>query len=125
MRNLTLIVLGVAFIANSLLMIFAAESWYQLIPGVAETGPFNLHFVRDIGCAYLVCGAALLWLLYDARAWPAVLAAGAFQGLHALTHVWDALGGGVTLEHIASDSVAVILPALLVLWLGRSARKPG
>ncbi len=123
MRKTTLIVLAVSFLLNGLFMLFAPESWYHLIPGVVETGPFNPHFVRDIGCAYLVCGAALLWLLYDARAWPAVLVAGAFQVLHALTHVWDALGGRVTPEHIANDSVSVILPALLVLWLGWSARK--
>ena len=30
--------------------------------GCDETGPLNLHFIRDIGCAYLVAAAGLLWM---------------------------------------------------------------
>jgi hypothetical protein len=39
-------------IANGVWMLFAPESWYYHLPaGVPDTGPFNHHFVQDIGAA--------------------------------------------------------------------------
>ena len=47
------------------------------IPGVAATGPANPHFIRDIGCAYLVTALALLWFAAaPEQARPAVLFGG-------------------------------------------------
>lgn len=117
MRNLMLAGLGAGFIANGLMMLFASQAWYDLVPGVSDTGPMNFHFVRDIGCAYLTSGISLLWLLRDGAVWPAAFAAGIFLALHALLHVWDTLAGRVTLPHLASDAVLVMLPAVIVLWL--------
>lgn len=124
MRPLLLAVLGLSLLANGLFMLVAPEPWYHLIPGVPETGPFNPHFVRDIGCAYGVAGGSLLWLLREARAWPAAFAGGIFLALHALTHVYDALQGRITPEHLASDAVAVLLPAVLVLVLAWPQTRP-
>ena len=42
---------------NGLAMLFAGLWWYGVVPGVTATGPYNPHFVRDIGAAYLVAGA--------------------------------------------------------------------
>ncbi len=119
MKNLTWIVIGVSLAANGLFMLFAPLTWYGVVPGVVETGPFNPHFVRDIGCAYIVAGGGLLWLLRDPRAWPAAMASGAFLALHAATHVWDFALGRIELAHFASDLVLVILPALLVLYVAK------
>ena len=107
--------MGIALAGNGAFMLFAPLAWYGLVPGVPETGPFNPHFVRDIGCAYLVTGASLLWLLREARAWPAALAAGAFLGLHAALHVVEFAEGRVQIAHAASDAVLVVLPAVLLL----------
>lgn len=123
MRKATLLILGFSFLASGVFGLIAPEPWYQLTPGVSHTGAFNAHFVRDVGSAYFACGAAMLWLQQDARAWPAALVAGLFQGLHALVHVGDALQGRVTLEHMASDAVLVVLPAILVMTLAWSARR--
>ena len=50
-------------------MLARPEIWYYSIPGVTGTGPLNLHFIRDIGCAYLVAAAGLCgWLLVPGRA---------------------------------------------------------
>ena len=59
--------LAVILAANGLAMLFAPQPWYQLVPGVSGTGPLNVHFVRDIGCAYLCAGAAFGWLWRDPR----------------------------------------------------------
>ena len=63
MRITVAIGLGLALAANGLLMLLDPAGWYALAPGVPETGPLNLHFVRDIGCAYILAGLALagLW----------------------------------------------------------------
>lgn len=105
-------------------MLVAPGPWYAAVPGVTHTGPFNQHFVRDIGCAYLVSGGALIWLARDVRAWPAAMLAGLFLGLHAGTHVWDALAGREELTQLIVDLPDVFLPPVLVLWLSWRARTP-
>ena len=109
----------VAFLTgNGCFMLVAPEAWYHLVKTVPFTGPFNQHFVRDIGAAYLVCGGAMLWLtLGRAGGGPAALTGGIFLLLHALIHLWDAAAGRETLEHLAEDFVGVVLVPLLALWL--------
>ncbi|HEY0437704.1 MAG TPA: hypothetical protein VGC92_13770, partial [Phenylobacterium sp.] len=51
--------LALVMAGNGLAMLFAGLWWYGVVPGVTATGPFNPHFVRDIGAAYLVSGTAL------------------------------------------------------------------
>jgi hypothetical protein len=108
-----------ALVANGVFMLVLPERWYAAVPGVAATGPFNPHFVRDIGAAYLVAGGALLWLLRDQRARPAAIAGAAFLALHALVHLADAAAGRETLRQLALDLPFVILPGLLVFRLAR------
>lgn len=110
--------LGLGLGANGLWMLLAPENWYLRVPGVAGTGPANLHFIRDIGCAYLVVAASLVWLARSPRkAWPAAFAGGTFLALHALVHVWDTLAGRESTSQLWVDAAPVIAPALVVLWL--------
>jgi hypothetical protein len=37
-------------------MLASPEGWYLAVPGVTTTGPFNQHFVRDIGLIFLFVG---------------------------------------------------------------------
>jgi len=53
--------LGVALIANGVFMLVALADWYVAVPGVTATGPFNQHFLRDIGLIFLLLGARF-WL---------------------------------------------------------------
>ena len=52
--------------ANALWMLAAPANWFETLPGVVHTGPFNVHLVRDVGCAYLTIGL----LLALAARWP-------------------------------------------------------
>jgi hypothetical protein len=116
--------LGSALGLNGLWMLIRPETWYGTIPGVAGTGPANLHFISDIGCAYLVAGTSLFWLIKTPRrAWPAALAGGAFLALHALVHVGDAAAGREPVRQFLADLPLVVLPACLVLWLVWLARR--
>jgi hypothetical protein len=109
------LIVGVAMAANGLAMLLAGPAWYHAVPGVTQTGPFNPHFVEDIGAAYLATGASLVWFAW--RASPAsrgAAAAGtAFLALHALIHVAGAVGDAEDAAHLARDFLGVFLPPLL------------
>jgi len=103
---------------NGLVMLFAGLWWYGVVPGVPLTGPYNPHFVRDIGAAYLVCGGAHAWLALKGRAaWPALVAAAAFLILHAAIHVFDAVCGTRPFADLARDFGGVFVPAFIALGL--------
>jgi hypothetical protein len=77
---------------NGFHMLLAPTDWYQSLTSVPHTGPFNGHFIRDIGCAYLAAASGLALGVWKTR-WlvPAALPALIFLGLHALIHSWEAL----------------------------------
>jgi hypothetical protein len=118
MRRVLTVVLGFGLAANGVWMLFSPESWYPVIPGVTHTGPLNVHFVRDIGCAYFLCGAALLGLaIAPASTVPAAWLAVAFLALHAVVHLADAIAGRSDLPHLLRDIPLVFVVPLLAGWL--------
>ncbi len=51
---------AVANLANAAWMLVDPAGWYLYLPAaVPDTGPFNAHFVRDVGSAFAVMGLAL------------------------------------------------------------------
>src|SRR3546814_10054009 len=75
MRRIVAGVLAAVLGGNGLAMLFAGLWWYGAVPGVTATGPYNPHFVRDIGAAYLVTGLAAAWFAWKPRqGWPALVA---------------------------------------------------
>jgi hypothetical protein len=117
MRGIVALILGIGLAANGLIMLVVPSTWYAIVPGVAETGPFNAHFVRDIGVAYLVCGVALAWFALERIAQPAALAAAAFLALHALVHLWDAVAGREHAHQLLLDVPTILLPPVLAFWI--------
>src|SRR5580698_333522 len=93
MTRILAALLALAMAVNGLVMLAAGRWWYGAVPGVTQTGPFNPHFVKDIGAAYLVVGATFAW--FAGRPSPAargaVAAAAVFLGLHAGVHIVDAV----------------------------------
>jgi len=99
---------------NALVMLFASYWWYGAVPGVIVTGPYNPHFVRDIGAAYLVTAAGLGWFAAQpARAWPALALAAGFLVLHAAIHVFDATCSASPVPFLLRDLPGVYLPAVI------------
>lgn len=110
--------LGLALGANGLAMLFAGLWWYDAVPGVTATGPYNPHFVRDIGAAYLVSAAGLAaFAVRPAQARLALLGASAFLTLHAAIHGFDAVCGPRPMADFVRDLAGVYLPALITLAL--------
>ena len=117
MCNVLTWVLGFGLALNGIMMLAAPAPWYMAVPGVPETGPFNPHFVRDIGAAYLAAGGSLLWFAARPAARAAAQAGAAFLALHALIHVWDAAAGREHSHQLLTDLFAVFLPAVLAIWI--------
>jgi hypothetical protein len=123
MRALLSFILGLSQIGLGLWLLLAPQHFYASFPGVDETGPFNPHFVRDIGCAFLVAGGGLAWFVFDIRAQPAALAGAAFLTLHALMHALDGLAGRETPAHLAHDLPSLFGLAAVALWIAWPQRK--
>lgn len=110
--------LGVLGLANGAFMTLTPETWYWLVPGVPDRGPFNQHFLRDIGINYMLIGSAFvygaLYVKYRLVLWimPTAWLAG-----HAIFHVWEVLVGICGPEALIVDFAGVTLPALLGLGL--------
>lgn len=123
----TAIVLGLGMLANGCFMLVAPADWYFAVPGVTTTGPFNQHFLRDIGLIFVLLGAA--YLAGAARPeWRVLLwgAASLWLGGHALFHVWEVTAGICGASALVRDFPAVTAPALvgglLTWWAARSGR---
>ncbi len=106
--------LGAVGALNGLFMLADGPRWYDSVPGLAHTGPFNPHFVADIGAAYLVASLALIARAWRPRYWPAAVAGAGFMVAHALIHVAD-----LTMQRTGNPNVdifLVIVPAALAAW---------
>jgi hypothetical protein len=120
------VLLALVLGGNGLAMLFAGPWWYFAVPGVVRTGPYNPHFVKDIGAAYLVCGLALLWRAIRGPtpgAAGALIAAAGFLVLHALVHVGDELCGPGRPADFLRDFPGVFLTAILAAVLAWPSRK--
>lgn len=115
--------LTVLFLGNGLVMLGVPYSWYLTIPGVIQTGPFNDHFVRDIGATYLACGVGTLLGALDLRRHAgAVAVAATFQGAHAIIHlITPFCRTSLPWPLLARDFPGVFLPTLLTIWLAVAA----
>ena len=103
---------------NGVAMLAAPLGWYDAVPGVPATGPFNPHFVRDIGAVYLACALGPGWFAWrPAQGWPAMAVGAAWLTLHAAVHVYDATCGAQPLADIQRDFVGVYLFAAIPLAL--------
>jgi hypothetical protein len=121
----TLVVLGTMNLGNAAWMLADPAGWYAGLPAaVPDTGPLNTHFVRDIGSAFGVMGAALLVAAArPALRVPALAGVSLFYALHALVHVTDTLAGRLPPSHWAIDAPGVYVPTLLMIVATWAARR--
>lgn len=100
-------------IATGLAMLMGGPLWYERTPGVMMTGPYNAHFVLDIGFAFLASGLVLgvgAWtgarsLMIAGLIWPA---------LHAGLHVVGLVAmGPASLAALWTELFGVISPVLV------------
>ncbi len=109
--------------ANALWMLLQPTTWFTDLPAaVPDFGPYNEHFVRDIGCAFAMVALALGWAARcPAFRAPLVTLAAFFLVAHALLHIFDTARGFVGAAHWWIDFPGVYVPAAATLWLALAA----
>lgn len=120
---LLLAFLGLGSLVNGAWMLLDASGWFERI--ASDVRPFNVHFVRDIGAAYLASGVALLWAAWR-PGWrlPLVAVAAVFHVLHAVGHVRETAVGELASFHWLEDLPGVYLPAIAMLVMVVVFRRP-
>ncbi len=120
--------IGVPLMLVAVWMVVAPGSWFHSFPGVALSGSFNPHLVRDLGVAFGVAGAGFTWsALRPLGALPIVVSSSAFLAGHAVIHIAEMLSGASGHHRVLADALAVHIPAVLglicaVIWWRHSRR---
>jgi uncharacterized protein YjeT (DUF2065 family) len=119
---------GLFLFANGLFMLVAPMAWYNTVPGVIDTGSFNLHFIRDIGIIQMFLGAAFgVGMIQPEHRFELWAAATAWLVAHASFHLWEVAVGISSPSTILRDFPAVTLPALigvvLTAWAWRTSSR--
>ncbi len=107
--------LALAWVLTGLFILLSPEAFYGLVPGLSAMGPFNSHFIRDVGLAFLASGALLGWGTHK-LAGSIALAGLLWPMLHAAFHLQVWSHRGFPFDFIfAFDLTAVIAPPALAL----------
>lgn len=123
MKNLVLKstynILGAISIGNGVWMMLSASTWFNEMPVAADdTGPFNAHFVHDVGLVYLLVGAGAFWCAYKLKKCAEVhFGITLFMVGHALIHIVEILLEDLPSSHWLIDFPLVTLPAMILIGL--------
>lgn len=125
---LVYLVLGILLIGNALWMfVDPVHGDTELPTGALDSGSLNRHVVRDVACALLTLGTALIWGALDPRyRFPLVAMAAFFMSAHAVLHAFDTATGALPGNIAWLDVSTVYAPAGLLVYattrLARAAR---
>jgi hypothetical protein len=123
-------ILAAMTVINGVAMFFFPSAWFfRLVPGVPETGPYNMHLVMDSGTFYLGVGVGLVAAAVDpTRNAIAVLVAAVAGAMHSILHLWSHAEGLLTWNAAATEIFGIYIPALLLIalaiWLYFPSAKP-
>jgi hypothetical protein len=118
------LLLGFSMVVNGTWQLVAPEGWYWAIPGVPDRGPFNQHFVRDIGIVYALTGIGLIMgAVRPGQRFGYWWAPTLWLVGHALFHVWEVMVGICGPASLIQDFAGVTFPALITLALLLYARR--
>ncbi len=106
-----------AFLAVA--MFFVPKLWYQSTPGVPEMGPFNMHFVMDIGLVFFVSAVCLGYGALSKNQ-TAMICGALWPALHATFHIYIWFDRGMPFDLIAASNLfGIQLPAWGALYLAQ------
>ena len=105
------------YLLTGLIISIAPHFFYETGPGVADTGPYNMHFLRDVGFAFTVSSLGIAYGLMQ-RLKPLIIFGTAWLAMHGMFHfvLWTA-HAEPTSSAAVLDLAIVVLPALVVSYL--------
>lgn len=115
------VVIGFAGLTNILTGVASllAPSWF--FENIGNFPPFNRHYSGDLGTFQLPLGIGLLFAARNPYRHNALIGVAALASLlHALNHAYDALAGQVSPLGWLSDTVPLLILALLLLLAFRN-----
>jgi hypothetical protein len=117
--RLVFLILGLLSFFNGSWMLVSPESWYTDLPaGVPDTGPYNGHFIRDLGLVFVMIAFGFFWCTHrPSRSWPVLFVITIFFSGHAVLHLLDLFTSRLPHSHWTMDTPAVFLPAALLIAL--------
>ncbi|MEM8768890.1 MAG: hypothetical protein AAGE43_15695 [Pseudomonadota bacterium] len=105
------------YLATGLYVALLPHDFYLNAPGAAATGPYNMHFIRDVGFAFLTSAIALGYGMYSGNK-PLMLGGALWLLLHGLFHLALWILHGMQLNSAAlTDAAIVIAPAFAMFAL--------
>lgn len=118
--TLVFFVIGLVNILSASWMLIGPEHWYYNLPaGVPESGPLNVHFIRDIGCIFLLLGGGLLvtaFIFIEFRL-PLFSMNTLFYTLHMFVHIHEIVSGRLRMGIFWADLPGIYFPALITFIL--------
>ena len=118
--TLVFLIIGLINVLSASWMLVAPEHWYYNLPaGVPESGPLNVHFIRDIGCIFLLLGCGLLvtgFVFIEFRL-PLFSMNTLFYMLHMFVHIHEIVSGRLRMGIFWMDLPGIYFPALITFGL--------
>jgi len=110
-------ILAVMDIVNGIEMFFFPSAWFfKLVPGVPETGPFNMHLVADGGTFFLAVGIGLAAAAMNPGQNAIAIVVAAIAGvMHSALHLYSHAAGLLSTEHLVTEVLAIYVPTLLLI----------
>lgn len=101
---------------NGIWMLVDPGHWYTNLPGrVPDFGPLNEHFVRDLGCLFLMFAVlAIKGALQSDWRGNALFIMQLWYLPHAFVHLFDTFRGLVAMEHLYMDIPLCYAPPLVI-----------
>ncbi len=118
--NVYIRIFAIFNLINGAFMLIAPETWYQTVPGVPETGPYNSHFVRDIGIAFVASSIGIFLSVGNRghRQLDGAVVGILFLGGHALFHLMLIFMHSPGISAALRDLAMIVAPsALAFVWL--------
>ena len=101
---------------NGIWMLLTPNHWYSNLPGrVPDFGPMNEHFIRDLGCLFVLFGVIFLRGVFESS-WrkTALFLSQLWFIPHAFIHLFDTFRGLVSIEHLYMDIPLCYGPPILM-----------
>jgi hypothetical protein len=119
-------ILAATNLINGVAMFFFPSAWFfHLVPGVPETGPYNMHLVMDSGTFFLGVGVGLAAAAIDPyRNAIAVVIAAIAGTMHALLHLWSHAEGLLSWNAAGTEIFGIYLPTIVLIVLAAMLYRP-
>ena len=110
-------ILAVLHVGNGIEMFFFPSAWFfKLVPGVPETGAYNMHLVMDGGTFFLAVGVGLVAAALNPRRNAIAVAVAAVAGLmHSALHLYSHAAGLLSTERLVTEVLGIYIPAILLI----------